>query len=108
MRFTKILIGLFLLYGAWHLHTKAVAMTCNAVDAPRTVDDTRPPVRAGEFFGKDPREVAKTPKARSELANARRVEQMAMLAALGGVALVISTVMSHIKESKPRQPLEVV
>ena len=90
MRFAKILIGLSLLYAAWHLHTKAVAMTDRAIDAPLTVDD--PNKSARDFFGEDPREVAKTPKAQSEMANARRVEQMAMLAALAGIALVLATV----------------
>ena len=92
MRYATILNGLFLLYAAWHLHAKAVAMTHNAIHASYMVDTPCPRGMENQFFGPDYREVAKTPKAQAELANARRVEQMAMLAALAGIALVLATV----------------
>lgn len=92
MRYATILTGLYLLYAAWHLHTKAVAMTDKTIHASYAVNDPCPRGLEDQFFRPDFREVARTPKVQADSANARRVEQMAMLAALAGMALVIATV----------------
>ncbi len=51
MRYATILIGLALLPLAWHLHTKAVALTDVAIQAPYTVDNPCPRGLDARTFG---------------------------------------------------------
>lgn len=107
MRYATILIGLSLLYAAWHLHTKAVAMTDEALQVPYTVDNPCPPGMEDQFFRTSSRELLETPKTQAELANARRVEQMALLAAVAGIALVYATILRRNRVQitpAPQQP----
>lgn len=102
MRSLRIALALSLPFVGWHLHRKAIATVDVAIDAPRSVDNPLPKDRAGDFFGEDPREAAKTPKGRGLLLTSQLID----LAALGcfiGCPLLFASVFIRRHTPQPQQ-----